>query len=238
MIHARIWRPRAAPRAIVAICQVPGQRAERCAWLAEQLASRRFSVYTLGPAESGEHAVPGLAGMTTHEHVTNMATLLQQAKALEGQLPVYLLGDRPGGAVSSVFALDTFIRGLSHASPQAAPPRRDDDGPAQTMAASTPDQDRWKCQFSHVTLPVPVARGTGTHPGRSRGDDPAEKTAVYGDKTLRLYHGLFRDLLGPHEQGRTLSEVRQWIEERLPLASGSSDEITGRPGMAIPLGGR
>jgi len=105
-IFARIWKPAMKPRAMLVICHGVNSHSGQYFWAAEQFAAAGFAVYALdlrgrGKSSGKRYYVDDIA-----EYVSDLSTLIKEAKARECSLPIYLLGHSAGGVVSCTYTLD------------------------------------------------------------------------------------------------------------------------------------
>ena len=135
------------------------------------------------------------------------------------------------------FALAVF-KGLSHVAPHAhilrlknedfsrdpkAVQAMNDDPliahetqPTQTLAEMVRADERLKEEFPAITLPVLILHGTSDKATKPSGSQVFYDTAGSADKTLKLYDGGFHDLLNDSDKQVVLSDIRGWIDARLP----------------------
>jgi len=59
-----------------------------------------------------------------------------------------------------------------------------------------------------------VMHGTGDTVTDPEGSKALVKQARSTDKTLKLYHGLYHDLLHEPEKAEVIGDVTQWLKER------------------------
>ena len=140
-IFTRVWQPAEKPRAAVVIVHGFNSHSGQYLWVAEQFAAKGLAVYALdlrgrGRSEGERYYVEKIEDFTD-----DVETLVQQAKAENPGLPVFMLGHSAGGVTACVYALDhqaeidglicesfayelpvpdialTFLKGLSYITP-------------------------------------------------------------------------------------------------------------------------
>jgi alpha-beta hydrolase superfamily lysophospholipase len=108
------WRPAGTPRAVMVL--VHGFNAHRgyMAWPGEQFAARGLAVYALDLRGRGESEGERFYVEKFSDYLTDVNTLVSQARSEYPGLPVYLLGHSAGGviATSYVFEHQHEIAGL------------------------------------------------------------------------------------------------------------------------------
>jgi alpha-beta hydrolase superfamily lysophospholipase len=105
-IFYRNWRPKTAPRAVLAICHGVNSHSGQYEWPGEQFARSGLSVYALDLRGRGRSDGDRFYVEDISEYVADLSGLIGVAKAREPDLPVFLLGHSAGGVVSCVYALD------------------------------------------------------------------------------------------------------------------------------------
>ncbi|CAN5661006.1 alpha/beta hydrolase [soil metagenome] len=65
-----------------------------------------------------------------------------------------------------------------------------------------------------ITLPLLVMHGTEDHITNPHGSERFFKLAGSEDKELKLYEGLYHEILNEPEQGRVFQDIASWIDER------------------------
>jgi len=90
--------------------------------------------------------------------------------------------------------------------------------PAKTVAALVRADERLKRDFPQITLPVFILHGTADKATVPHGSQFFYETAGSKDKTLKLYHGHFHDLLNDVGKEGVMADIRAWIDKRLPSA--------------------
>lgn len=90
--------------------------------------------------------------------------------------------------------------------------------PTRTIAEIARADRRLKRAFPSIRLPVLIIHGTADAVARARGSQVFYDQAGSSDKTLKLYAGYYHDPLNDVGKETVLSDIREWIEERLPAA--------------------
>jgi acylglycerol lipase len=90
--------------------------------------------------------------------------------------------------------------------------------PAATVAALVRADERLREEFSRITLPLLIMHGTADKATVCHGSEFFHQTAGSKDKTLKLYQGHFHDLLNDVGKEGVISDIQNWIDNRLPAA--------------------
>jgi alpha-beta hydrolase superfamily lysophospholipase len=90
--------------------------------------------------------------------------------------------------------------------------------PTKTLAEMVRADERLKNEFPKITLPVLILHGTADKATRPSGSQLFFDTAGSKDKTLKMYNGMFHDLLNDVEKEVVMSDITRWIDARLPKA--------------------
>jgi acylglycerol lipase len=90
--------------------------------------------------------------------------------------------------------------------------------PTRTLAAMVRADERLKEGFPRVTLPVLILHGTADKATKPSGSQLFYDTAGSKDKTLKLYEGHVHDLLNDLAKEAVMTDIKVWIEARLPRA--------------------
>ena len=88
--------------------------------------------------------------------------------------------------------------------------------PVQTVAEMARADMRLKREFPAILLPVLILHGTADRATKPSGSQFFYDTAGSKDKTLKLYADHVHDLLNDLGKEEVMSDVREWIEGRLP----------------------
>lgn len=142
-IHFRSWKPAEKARAVVAI--VPGFNSHGgyYLWVAEQLTTRGFAVYAVDLRGRGKSDGERFYVDKFGDYVSDVATMIEQARLREPGLPVFVLGHSAGGVIGCMYVLEhqaelagfvcesfahevpapdfalAVLKGLSHVAPHA-----------------------------------------------------------------------------------------------------------------------
>jgi acylglycerol lipase len=88
--------------------------------------------------------------------------------------------------------------------------------PTQTMAAMVRADERLKKEFHLITLPVLILHGTLDKNTKPSGSQHFYDLVGSTDKALKLYEGGFHDLLNDTDKDLVFSDIKNWIDGRLP----------------------
>jgi acylglycerol lipase len=91
-------------------------------------------------------------------------------------------------------------------------------GPARTAARLLSALDTLSERMEEVSTPVLVMHGTADKVTEPEGSKALVQRARSSDKTLKLYDGLFHDLLHEPEKAQVSADVVQWLVERASAA--------------------
>jgi acylglycerol lipase len=105
-IVIRSWRPRAAPRGVVAIVHGVKSHSGYFRWAAERLVEGGLAVYALDLHGRGGSDGDRLYVERLEDYLADVDALVKHARAREPTLPVFLLGHSAGGVLSCVYALE------------------------------------------------------------------------------------------------------------------------------------
>jgi alpha-beta hydrolase superfamily lysophospholipase len=84
--------------------------------------------------------------------------------------------------------------------------------PVRTGAEILRAADRLQTEAKHLTLPLLVLHGTGDRVTDPRGSRLLVARAGSTDKTLRLYPGLYHELLSEPEREQVLADLLAWLD--------------------------
>jgi alpha-beta hydrolase superfamily lysophospholipase len=87
-------------------------------------------------------------------------------------------------------------------------------GPARTASRLLGALNTISERMEEVSTPVLVMHGTGDTVTDPEGSKALVQRASSKDKTLKLYDGLYHDLLHEPEKAQVLEDVTQWLKER------------------------
>lgn len=91
-------------------------------------------------------------------------------------------------------------------------------GPARTASRLLGALNTISERMEEVSTPVLVMHGTADTVTNPEGSKDLVKRASSQDKTLKLYDGLYHDLLHEPEKAQVLGDVAQWLRERASAA--------------------
>ncbi len=91
--------------------------------------------------------------------------------------------------------------------------------PTQTLAEMVRADEKLKKEFPNITLPVLILHGTADKAAKSSGSEFFYKNTGSSDKTLKLYEGGYHDLLNDIEKEVVMSDLLEWINDRIPTKS-------------------
>ena len=113
-IFTRAWQPEGNPRGVVVIVHGFNSHSGQYLWTAEQFTKNGLAVYALDLRGRGRSEGERFYVEKIEDFTDDVETLVQQAKAENPGLPVFMLGHSAGGVTSCVYALDhqTEIDGL------------------------------------------------------------------------------------------------------------------------------
>jgi acylglycerol lipase len=89
-------------------------------------------------------------------------------------------------------------------------------GPARTAAQFLGAMQRVQKQPEKVVVPILILHGTADRLTNPAGSQRLEANAGSKDKTLRLYPGLYHDLLHEPEKEQVITDILNWLESRTP----------------------
>ena len=90
--------------------------------------------------------------------------------------------------------------------------------PAKTVAALVRADERLEKEFPLITLPVFILHGTADKATVPSGSQFFYDTVGSKDKSLKLYEGHAHDLLNDICKEEVMADIKEWINQRLPVA--------------------
>jgi alpha-beta hydrolase superfamily lysophospholipase len=90
--------------------------------------------------------------------------------------------------------------------------------PTQTLAEMVRADERLKTAFHLFTLPLLILHGTLDKATKPGGSQLFFEQAGSADKTLKLYEGAYHDLLNDLDKETVMSDVKSWLERRVPAS--------------------
>ena len=179
---------------------------------------RQLPLFLLGHSAGGV-----VACMYTIEHQSELAGLICESFAHQVPAPDFALAVFKG---MSHLAPHAHILHLKNADfsrdPQAvaamdADPLIDHETqPTKTLAEMVRADERLKNEFSKITLPVLILHGTADKATRPSGSQLFFDTAGSKDKTLKMYPGMYHDLLNDVDKETVMSDITRWVDAHLP----------------------
>ena len=108
------WRPAGQPRAVMVLIHGFNAHSGYMAWPAEQFAARGLAAYALDLRGRGKSEGERFYVEEFSDYLTDVNTLVSQARSENPGLPVYVLGHSAGGVIASsyVFEHQDQIAGL------------------------------------------------------------------------------------------------------------------------------
>ena len=90
--------------------------------------------------------------------------------------------------------------------------------PTKTVAEMVRADERLKKDFPLIKLPVLILHGTADKATKPSGSRLFYEMAGSTDKTLKIYEGHYHDLLDDIGKEGVMSDIKAWIDKRLPAA--------------------
>jgi acylglycerol lipase len=100
------WRPAGTPRAVMVLIHGFNAHSGYMAWPGEQLAARGLAVYALDLRGRGESEGERFYVEKFSDYLTDVNTLVSQARSEHPGLPIYLLGHSAGGVIASSYVFE------------------------------------------------------------------------------------------------------------------------------------
>lgn len=94
------------------------------------------------------------------------------------------------------------------------PLSNDRPAPARTGYEILQAMRRIREKAHEITLPVLLMHGTEDHLTNPRGSERLFELAGSQDKELKLYEGLYHEILNEEEWGRVLGDIAEWLDAR------------------------
>ena len=73
-----------------------------------------------------------------------------------------------------------------------------------------------RAKLEHIRLPLLILHGTADRVAEVAASQDLDRRAESSDKTLRLYPGLYHEVLNEPEREQVLADVLAWLDERSP----------------------
>jgi lysophospholipase len=81
-------------------------------------------------------------------------------------------------------------------------------------AASRPAYERVQAEMETITVPLLIMHGTADLLVPYEGSEVLFERAASADKTLKLYEGLYHEILNEPERLQVLADLTAWLDER------------------------
>jgi alpha-beta hydrolase superfamily lysophospholipase len=94
--------------------------------------------------------------------------------------------------------------------------------PSQTMAEMVRADERIRKAFPNITLPLLILHGTDDKATKYQGSQLFYNAASSTDKTIKLYEGHFHDLLNDVDKEVVMSDIKAWMNERIPAETSAA----------------
>lgn len=98
-------------------------------------------------------------------------------------------------------------------------------GPARTAEQVLSAIDRIQGSMESLTVPVLILHGTADRLTNPEGSQELAQRAKSSDKTLKLYPGLYHDLLHEPEKETVEGDIVGWIDARAPVMDGQTYSV-------------
>lgn len=181
-------------------------------------------VFVLGHSAGGV-----IAGNYVFENQDKIAGLICESFAFDVGLPhlVKLALEGIGKLLPHVhvFSLKNadFSRDPAHVERMNNDPLiRKESQPAETARVLLLAADTLKERMPDLKTPVLIIHGTDDKATQPRGSQYFYDHAGSEDKTLKLYEGYYHDLLADIGKEDVMSDIRAWLDERVPVQSAAS----------------
>ena len=100
------WRPAGTPRAVMVLIHGFNAHSGYMAWPGEQFAARGLAVYALDLRGRGESEGERFYVEKFSDYLTDVNTLVSQARSEYPGLPIYVLGHSAGGVIASSYVFE------------------------------------------------------------------------------------------------------------------------------------
>lgn len=176
------------------------------------------AIFVLGHSMGG-----AVASLFVLDRQPDLRGLVLSAPALEPNGDVSPLLIRLSGLISRFFprapVTKVDVTALSHL-PQVIEAARKDPlsnerpAPARTGYEILQAMRRIRERAHEITLPLLVMHGTDDHLTNPQGSERLHKLAGSKDREIKLYAGLYHEILNEPEWERVLEDVATWLDER------------------------
>ena len=181
---------------------------------------RGLPLFLLGHSAGGV-----VACMYTIEHQSELAGLICESFAHQVPAPDFALAVFKGMSHLAPHAHilhlknEDFSRDPQAVAAMDADPLIDHETqPTKTLAEMVRADERLKNEFPKITLPVLIMHGTADKATKPSGSQLFFDTAGSKDKTLKMYPGMYHDLLNDVDKETVMSDITRWIDAHLPKA--------------------
>ncbi|PTL77624.1 alpha/beta hydrolase [Vitiosangium sp. GDMCC 1.1324] len=162
----------------------------------------------------------------TLEHPSELAGLITHAPALKVDVPgiqvasiKFVSALNPNAGLFQL-DLDDYSRDPQVVSAAKADPLiHQPAAPVHTARELLRAIERTNAQMEDITLPVLMLHGTADKLTSAEGSKELYRRARSTDKTLKLYPGLYHDLVHEPEKETVLNDITAWLEARAPGAA-------------------
>lgn len=175
-------------------------------------------IYVLGHSAGGV-----IASSYVFDHQDEIAGLICESFAFDVGLPhlvqLALQGVSHLAPHLHVFSLNNADFSRDPAAVEAMnndPLIKDESQPAETASEMLKAAARLKDNMPSFTVPVLIIHGTEDKATRPAGSQYFYDNASSTDKTLKLYEGHYHDLLNDVDKDIVMSDIINWVNERLP----------------------
>ena len=181
-------------------------------------------VFLLGHSAGGV-----ISCLYTAEHQDELAGLICESFAFEVPAPDFALAALKGLAHVFPHAHVVKLKNEDFSRDPAAVEKMNGDPliahetqPTQTMAELARADQRLKGEFPEITIPVLILHGTADKATKYQGSQLFYDTAGSTDKTLKLYEGHFHDLLNDVDKELVITDIKNWIDARIPAKTAAA----------------
>lgn len=170
------------------------------------------------------HSMGGaVASLLVLDRAPDLAGLVLTAPALQPNENVSPILIRLAGVISRFFprapVTKVDVKSLSHLPAVVEAARKDPlsnerPAPARTGNEILRAMRRIQERAAEISLPLLVLHGTEDHLTNPGGSETLFKRAGSVDKDLKLYEGLYHELLNEPEREQVLGDIVRWMDER------------------------
>lgn len=175
-------------------------------------------VFLLGHSAGGV-----VACLYARDHQAELAGLISESSAFQVPAPDFALAlfkglshVAPHARVlhlnNAFFSRDKAVVAAMDADPLIAHEKQ----PTQTLAELVRAAERLRTAFPAMTLPLLIIHGTADKATKPSGSRFFFDKAGSGDKTLKLYDGVFHDPLNDLGRETVMADIQAWLDAHLP----------------------